>query len=117
MRSTRTRARSKTSLLNVIILSSVVTSASAIPALASGCTSSHDIAASRARWATVRNQPAQATDSEANCRSYASSFYESVTLRQATATCVRDTDDERNLAVLDSEVDALNNLLATKCGG
>ena len=45
------------------------------------------------------------------------SFYESVALRQAAATCDRDTDNARNLAVLDSEVDAFNNLLATKCGG
>lgn len=117
MRFTRTRAREKTRLLSVIILSSAVTGASAIPALASGCTSIRDIAASRARWSTVRSQPTKATDNDANCRSYASSFYESVTLRQTTATCVRDTDDKRNLAVLDSEVDALNNLLATKCGG
>jgi hypothetical protein len=39
--------------------------------------------------------------------------YESVTLRQAAARCV---DGERNLAVLDSEINAFNDLLATKCG-
>jgi hypothetical protein len=37
-----------------------------------------------------------------------------VTLRQAAKTCVA---GERNLAVLDSEINAFNDLLAKKCGG
>jgi hypothetical protein len=53
---------------------------------------------------------------ETNCRAYAASFYESVTLRQAAALCERGADQARNLVVLDSEIDAFNNLLATKCG-
>jgi hypothetical protein len=36
-----------------------------------------------------------------------------VALRQAAAKCV---DGERTLAVLDSEINAFNDLLATKCG-
>jgi hypothetical protein len=48
------------------------------------------------------------------CRAYAASFYESVTLRQTAARCA---DGQRNLAVLDSEVNAFNDLLATRCGG
>jgi hypothetical protein len=48
------------------------------------------------------------------CRTYAASFYESVTLRQAEASCA---GGERNLAVLDAEINAFNDLLATKCGG
>jgi hypothetical protein len=34
--------------------------------------------------------------------------------RQAAARCI---DGERNLPVLDSEINAFNDLLATKCGG
>jgi hypothetical protein len=45
---------------------------------------------------------------------YAASFYESVALREAAAKCV---DGQRNLAVLDSEINAFNDLLAKKCGG
>jgi hypothetical protein len=37
-----------------------------------------------------------------------------VTLRQAAKAC---TAGERNLAVLDSEINAFNDLLSTKCGG
>ena len=73
-----------------------------------------DINASDARWATVRSQPANVVNNEKACRAYAASFYESVTLRQAAAKCA---DGGRNLAVLDSEIDAFNDLLATKCGG
>ena len=35
-------------------------------------------------------------------------------LRQAAARC---TDGERNLALLDSEINAFNDLISTKCGG
>jgi hypothetical protein len=100
-----------------VLFASVVINASTIPVLASECASAGDIDAVRARWATVRTQPAKTADNQTTCRAYAVSFYESVTLRQATALCNRDMDQARHLAVLDSEIDAFNNLLATKCGG
>ena len=87
------------------------------PSVAAECTSTGDIAASRARWTMARNHPASSIDKETACRAYAASFYESVTMRQAVATCVRDKNHQRTLAALDSEIDAFNNLLATKCGG
>jgi hypothetical protein len=99
-----------------LLIVSALIIASTIPSVASECVSSKDIAASRSRWAAVRSQPPNAVGNDTNCRAYAASFYESVTLRQAAAMCARETDNERNLAVLDSEVDAFNNLLATKCG-
>jgi hypothetical protein len=73
-----------------------------------------DINASDARWATVRSQPANVVDNEKACRAYAASFYESVTLRQAA---VRYADGERTLALLDSVINAFNDLLAAKCSG
>ncbi len=97
----------------IVLIASAAINASAIPTVASKCTSNKDIDASRTRWATLRSQPANAADNGKTCRAYAASFYESVTLRQAAARCV---DGERNLAVLDSEINAFNNLLATKCG-
>jgi len=97
-----------------LLIASVAITASAIPAVAAECTSIKDIDASRSRWELLRSQPAKAAEKEKICRAYAASFYESVTLRQAAARCA---DGERNLAVLDSEIDAFNDLLATKCGG
>jgi hypothetical protein len=87
-----------------VLIASAVINASPIPAVAAECTSNKNIDATRTRWATLRSQPANAADT----------FYESVTLRQAAAGCV---DRERNLAVLDSEINAFNDLLAKKCGG
>ncbi|MEH2543638.1 hypothetical protein V1283_000283 [Bradyrhizobium sp. AZCC 2262] len=97
-----------------VLIASAAINASAIPAVAAECTSIKDIDASRSRWEMVRSQPAKAAVKEDTCRAYAASFYESVTLRDAAARCAVDA---RNLAVLDSEINAFNDLLATKCGG
>jgi hypothetical protein len=88
--------------------------ASTLPAVAAECTSIKDIDASRSRWELLRNQTAKAADRDRICSAYAASFYESVTLRQAVASCAA---GGRNLAVLDFEINAFNDLLATKCGG
>jgi hypothetical protein len=98
----------------IVLIAFAAINLSTIPVVAAECTSNKDIEASRRRLATLRSQPTNPADSEKTCRAYAASFYESVTLRQAVAGCV---DRERNLAVLDSEINALNDLLAKKCGG
>ena len=85
-----------------------------IPAVAAECTSNKDIDATRTRSATVRSQPANAADNQKACRAYAASFYQSVTLRQAAA---RYADGERTLALIDTVINAFNDLLATKCSG
>jgi hypothetical protein len=97
-----------------ILLTSVTIIASAVPAAALQCASPTAIAAVRTHyWAAVRSQLNKAMDHEAACRAYAASFYESVTTRQAAAGCIGDTD----ITVLDSVINAFNDLLATKCGG
>src|SRR5215831_4738990 len=98
----------------LVLIASAAINASTVPVVAAECTSIKDIDASRSRWELLRNRPAKAADKEKLCRAYATSFYESVTLRQAATRCA---DGERNLAVLDSEINAFNDLLATKCGG
>ena len=95
-----------------VLIASIAIIAS-IPAVAAECTN-RDINASRARSATVHSQPANAADNEKACRAYAASFYESVSLRQAAAQYA---DGGRTLALLDSVINAFNDLLATKCGG
>jgi hypothetical protein len=97
-----------------VLIASAAINVSAIPAVAAECTSIKDIDASRLRWETVRSQPANAAVKEITCRAYAASFYESVTLRDAAVRCAAGA---RNLAVLDSEINAFNDLLAAKCGG
>jgi hypothetical protein len=99
-----------------ILLTSATINASTIPAAASQCASPTAIAATRTHWAAVRSQFSTATDHEAACRAYAASFYESVTTRQTAAGCTRDADREHHIIALDSEINAFNDLLATKCG-
>ena len=98
----------------LVLIASAAINASAIPAVAAECASIKDIDASRSRWETLRSQSAKEADKEKACRAYAASFYESVTLRRVAVTCAA---GERNLGVLDSEINAFNELLATKCGG
>jgi hypothetical protein len=83
-----------------------------IPAIAAERTSNKDIDTTRTHSATVRNQPGDAAEKEKACRAYAASFYESVTLRQAAYA-----DGKRTLALLDTVIDAFNELLAMKCSG
>ena len=96
-----------------ILLTSATINASTVPAAAAQCTSPTAIATVRTHWAAVRSQLSKATDHEAACRAYAASFYESVTTRQAAAGCTDDAD----ISAIDADINAFNDLLATKCGG
>jgi hypothetical protein len=40
-----------------------------------------------------------------------------VTARQAVSICRDHIDHQRDLALIDSEIDAFNNLIAAQCGG
>ena len=96
-----------------ILLTSATINASTVPAAAAQCASPTAIATVRTHWAAVRSQLDKATDHEAACRAYAASFYQSVTTRQAAAGCTGDAD----ITALDADINAFNDLLATKCGG
>jgi hypothetical protein len=98
----------------LVLIASAAINASTIPALAAECTSTKDIDASRSRWELLRTQADKAADRVKTCSAFAASFYESVTMRQAVASCAA---GERNLAVLDVEINAFNDLLATNCSG
>ena len=99
-----------------IVLASATINASTIPAAASQCAATTAIAAARIHWAAVRSHFDNVAEHDAACRTYAALFYESVTTRHAVADCLRDTDHGSEIAALDSEIDAFNNLLATRCG-
>jgi hypothetical protein len=49
--------------------------------------------------------------------SFWDSLYEAVTARQATSACQDGIDRRRDLTLLDSEIEAFNNLIAAQCGG
>jgi|ERR1700757_2250463 hypothetical protein len=86
------------------------------PTLASQCASPSEIAATLTRWAAARRQFVQASNHDMACRALATTFYESVATRQATAACIHDAGGKAEINALDSEVDAFNDLLSSKCG-
>ena len=44
-------------------------------------------------------------------------FISTVTARQAASVCENGIDRQQDLDLLDSEIDAFNNLIAAQCGG
>jgi hypothetical protein len=98
-------------------LISIVINGATIPSAVAQCGSPHEVAAPRLRWAAIRSQIDRAADREAACRIYATSFYELVTMRQAAAGCIHNADHGQDIAALDSEIDAFNDLLASRCSG
>ena len=98
-----------------LLIASVTIQTLSIPAVASECSSITEIAAQRANQPELHRQTAHPAPTEATCREYAASFYRIVLTRQAAVAC--GVGRKSDLSALDSEIDALNNLLAAKCGG
>jgi hypothetical protein len=98
-----------------LLIASTAIQALSMPAAASECSSATEIAASQANRPELRRQSAHPEQTETMCRDYAASFYRTVLARQAAVAC--GVGRKGDLAALDSEINALNDLLATKCGG
>jgi len=49
------------------------------------------------------------------CRVYGRYFYEAAVIRQATAPCESGAARDRDLESLDTEIDAFNKLIASRC--
>jgi hypothetical protein len=82
---------------------------------ASYCGQASELTAARERWAAVRQS--RNDDSEKSCRAYGNYFYEAVVTRQTASLCDDGANRQRNLEVLDAEIDAFNKLIATQCVG
>jgi len=81
------------------------------------CAQVSDLAAARVRWAAARQSRVDSAEAERKCRAYRIHFYDAVTARQATSICEDGVNRQRDLALLDVEIDAFNNLIAAQCGG
>jgi hypothetical protein len=69
----------------------------------------------RARWAAARQSRVDPADTRKICRAYGTNFYEAVEARQAASLCEDAINRQRNLEVLDAEIDAFNSLIAAQC--
>ena len=83
----------------------------------SGCRQLPDLSAARLRWAAVRKSRVDPAHNQESCRSYGSNFFEAVTTRQAASFCRDGVDRQRTLELLDADIEAFNDLIATQCSG
>jgi len=101
-------------LADAIITASTAIVVSAAPAFASACASSHDIIVSRAL-----GKATQSAVRSVRHRSKLPPLCQFIFMNRLHCArlprLVGDADREQNLALLDAEIDAFNNLLATKC--
>jgi hypothetical protein len=104
-------------LIIMFVIALLIGPPTAAGAAASSCGQTAEVAAARVRWAAVRQSRIDPANNEKNCRAYGIHFYEAVTARQAVATCKDGISHQPILDVLDSEIDAFNNLIAAQCGG
>jgi hypothetical protein len=101
----------------ILALALLLDTATTVSADMSDCRQFSDLSATRLRWAAVRKSRVGPAHNAENCRSYGSNFFEAVTTRQAASFCRDGIDRRRILELLDSEIDAFNDLIATQCGG
>ena len=104
-------------MLRVVILAIVILLDPAIAPAAdmSGCNQLSHLSSARLRWAALRKSRADPGDNEENCRSYRSNYFEAVMTRYEASFCGNVIDRHRVLELLDSEIDAFNDLIATHC--
>jgi hypothetical protein len=105
-------------MLRIVILAIALLLDPAITAGAdmSNCNQLSNLSTTRLRWAAARKSRIDTAQSAETCRSYSSNFFEAVTARQAAFFCTHGVDRQRILELLDSEIDAFNDLIATHCG-
>ena len=83
----------------------------------SGCSQLSDLTEARLRWAAVRQSRVDPGRSEESCLSCRSNFFEAATTRQAASFCRDGAGWRRTLELLDTEIEAFNDLIATHCSG
>jgi hypothetical protein len=84
---------------------------------ASYCGQSFDLVAARDRSAAARQRRVNLAPGVERCRAYGNQFFEVVTARHAASICEDGGNRQRDLEMLDAEIDAVNNLIAAQCSG
>jgi hypothetical protein len=80
------------------------------------CTHTPDVSVAHSRWVHTR-QNAGAPHREDNCRASSGLFWEAVNIRQVVSICEEGVDRQRDLSILDADIDALNEMIAVHCNG
>jgi hypothetical protein len=106
---------------NFLFIAALLLVPTVVPATAAqldvSCNQVFEAAAARVRAPTARRNGTDPTQSEEVCRTYGSQFFEAVKARYAASFCEDGVDRHQDLARLDAGIDAVNNLIASQCGG
>ena len=86
-----------------------------LAAKASHCAQAHDNAEARLKWALERQGNGETLQKDDNCRAYRSEFYEAAVTRQNITHCEQNDIRQHALQVIDAEINAFNDLIATHC--
>ena len=84
---------------------------------ASDCGKGADLAVDRYRTPPKRQNSVIHPQGGERCSEYSNRFFEAVKAREAVSTCDDGIGHQRDLDVLDTEINDLNNLIATRCRG
>jgi hypothetical protein len=101
--------------LSILALALLIGFAITARADTSGCAQVSNLSAARVSWAALRKDHVDPAHSDENSRSYATNFFDAVTARQAASFCKDGIGWQRLLELLDFEIDAFNDLIATRC--
>jgi hypothetical protein len=86
-----------------------------LAAKASHCAQAHDNAEARLKWALERQGNGETLQKDDDCRAYRSEFYEAAVTRQNIPHCEQNDIRQQALQVIDAEINAFNDLIATHC--
>ena len=103
--------------LIVCLIALLLSPAAAVGADTGYCGHASQLASARLRWQAARQVSIDPALADRYCRAFGIQFYEAVTARQATSACQDGIDHQRDLILLDSEIEAFNKLIAAQCGG
>src|SRR5262245_50227595 len=88
----------------------LLTNAATLSEAHASCSQPSEISAARVRWTTMRLHVGTSPTTE-SCRAYSHVFLEAVKTRQVASICEDGSDRQRDLALLDADIDAFNNLI------
>jgi hypothetical protein len=80
------------------------------------CGQPFDVQAALIRGTNARQSRPKSEEPDQICRAYGNQFYDAVQERQAVSECAGGGERKKDIEVLDAEIEAFNNLLATHCG-
>jgi hypothetical protein len=99
-----------------LVFALLLNSATPSKADTANCSRISELRSAHARWSAARQIPVDPAHNDEACRAYGTHFYEAVTTRHAVSLCSGRVDSEQELGLLDTEIDAFNNLIAAQCG-